>query len=250
MRRVLLVGAISGLAAGLSIAAFSATAGRGPMNDALELEESLPHDHGGAVHEDLLSRGVQEVGGAIGLILFGVALGVIFMVVWAAVSRHLPAKTSIASTVQLGAIGFATIVVVPFLKYPANPPAVGDPDTINERTVQYLSAVAYSVVLVVIVWQVWNHWPGSRVARSWLAALAYGVGLAIIAFVLPETPDVVDAPTDLVWRFRLASLGGLACGWTVLSLTAGSLLSRLETPQATADGQAHHDQAAEAVASQ
>ncbi|MFN3256403.1 MAG: CbtA family protein [Ilumatobacter sp.] len=231
MRRLIEIALASGLAAGVAIATFTSTVGRGPLDDALALEESLPHDHGGAGHEALMSRGVQEVGGLVGLVLFGLALGLIFMVVWAKVSKHLPARTSIASTMQLGAIGFVTVVLVPFVKYPANPPAVGDPSTVDERTVQYLAVVAMSIVLTIVVWQVRRRLStGSDVRRAWLSTAAYAAGLAVIAFVLPESPDVVEAPTDLVWRFRLASLGALATGWLVLSLASGTLLSGLERP--------------------
>ncbi|WP_394932681.1 CbtA family protein [uncultured Ilumatobacter sp.] len=228
LSRLLEVGAISGAVAGLSIAVSAATVGRGPLKKALELEESLPDGHGGAAHEDLFSRGAQEVGGAIGLLLFGVALGVIFTIVWGALSPHFAARTSIGSTLQLGAVGFFVVVLVPFLKYPGNPPAVGDPDTVNERTVQYLSVVVFSILLAVLVWKLYVHLEGSVVKRIWIASAVYIAGLAIVALVLPRSPDAVDVAADLVWQFRLATLAGLALGWTVLSLMTGWLLSARE----------------------
>jgi len=39
----------------------------------------------------------------------------------------------------LALAAFITIALVPMLKYPANPPAVGNPDTIGPRTGLYLS---------------------------------------------------------------------------------------------------------------
>ena len=236
MKRILGVGCLAGLAAGVASAVFAATAGRGPIRDAIALEDSISHATSGAHHEDLFGRGVQEIGGAIGLIVFGLALGVIFAVVLAAVGPRLAASTPLDASVRLGLAGFVAVVLVPFLKYPANPPAVGDPATVNERTLLYFAVLGLSILLT---WAVWRFHRGvglTPVAKAWATAALYGTGLAVILVALPGNPDPVDAPADLVWRFRLASLGGLAAAWTVLALVTGTLLSRPartgELPQA------------------
>ena len=231
MRRLLGVGSLSGLAAGVAAVLFLATAGRAPMRDAIDLAESRsPGSGGGARHEDLFGRGVQELGGAVGLIVFGLALGIVFAVVLAAVGSRLPARTPLAAAVQLGSAGFVTVVLVPFLKYPANPPAVGDPGTINERTLLYFAALGLSILLTLAAWRFHRGSGLSPVSRAWAAAAGYGAGLAVIFLALPGNPDPIDAPVDLVWRFRLASLGGLAAAWAVLALVAGTLLQRWPAP--------------------
>ena len=226
MKRLLAAGSLAGLAAGVAFALFAATAGRGPIRDAIALEDSISHATSGAHHEDLFGRGVQEVGGAIGLLVFGLALGVIFAVVLGAVGPRLAAATPLVASVRLGCAGFVAVVVVPFLKYPANPPAVGDPSTVNERTVLYFAVLALSILLA---WAVWRFHRAARLepaAQAWATAALYAAGLAVIVLALPASPDPVDAPADLVWRFRLASLGGLAAAWAVLALVTGTLLSR------------------------
>ena len=190
------------------------------------MEDSISHATSGAHHEDLFGRGVQEVGGAIGLIVFGLALGVIFAIVLGAVGPRLAAATPLAASVRLGCAGFVAVVVVPFLKYPANPPAVGDPSTVNERTMLYFAALALSILLA---WAVWRFHRAARLAptaQAWATAALYAAGLAVIFLALPANPDDVEAPAELVWRFRLASLGGLAAAWAVLALVTGTLLSR------------------------
>ncbi len=226
MTRILGVGCLAGLAAGIASALFAATAGRGPVRDAIALEDSLSHATSGAHHEDLFGRGVQEIGGAVGLVVFGLALGVIFSVVLAAAGPRLAASTPLAASIRLGFFGFVTVVLVPFLKYPANPPAVGDPATVNERTALYFAVLGLSILLT---WAVWRFHRGvalAPVAKFWATAALYGAGLLVLFLALPASPDSVDAPADLVWRFRLASLGGLAAAWTVLALVTGTLLSR------------------------
>ena len=229
MRRLLAVGSLAGLAGGLAAALFAATAGRGPIRDAIALEDATSHATAGAHHEDLFGRGVQEIGGAIGLVVFGLALGIIFAVVLAAVGPRLSAPTPMAASVRLGFAGFVSVVLVPFLKYPANPPAVGDPETINERTLLYFAALLLSILLVWGVWRFHRSAGLAPAAKAWTATAIYGAGLAVIFVGLPANPDPLDAPADLVWRFRMASLGGLASAWAVLALVAGSLLSRPST---------------------
>lgn len=226
MTRVLRIGALAGVAAGVAMAAFMATVGRGPIRDAIDLEESLEHDHGGAAHEDLFSRGVQEIGGAVGLLIFGLALGLIFSVVLAKLAPRLRASSPLQAAVRLAAIGFVTVVLVPFLKYPANPPAVGDPDSINDRTVQYFAVLACSIALTALVWRAYQQAQATPVVRAWMTALLYAGGLAAIFLILPPNPDAVEAPADLIWRFRMSSLGSLATAWTVLGLVVGTLWSR------------------------
>ena len=226
MKRILGIGCLAGLAAGVASAVFAATAGRGPIRDAIALEDSIGHATSGARHEDLFGRGVQEIGGAVGLVVFGLALGVVFAVVLAAVGPRLAAPTPLAASVRLGFFGFVTVVLVPFLKYPANPPAVGDPETVNERTLLYLAALGLSILLTLAVWRFQRWIVLAPAAKAWAAAALYGAGLLVVLVALPGNPDPVDAPADLVWRFRLASLGGLGAAWAVLALVTGTLLSR------------------------
>ena len=226
MKRLLAAGSLAGLAAGVASALFAATAGRGPIRDAIALEDSISHATSGAHHEDLFARGTQEIGGAVGLIVFGLALGVIFAVVLGAVGPRLAASTPLIASIRLGCAGFVAVVVVPFLKYPANPPAVGDPATVDERTMLYFAVLALSILLA---WAVWRFHRAARLAlvsQAWATAALYAAGLVAIFVALPASPDPVEAPADLVWRFRLASLGGLAALWAVLALATGTLLSR------------------------
>ena len=245
MRRLLGIGALAGLAAGAAAAVFMATVGRGPTRDAIALEEARDHASGAAHHQDLFSRGVQEIGGAVGLLVFGLALGVVFAVVLAAVGPRLGSATPMGAAVRLGWVGFATVVLVPFLKYPANPPAVGDPATVNQRTLAYFAALALSILLSLAVWRLHAGLRAGPVARAWAAAVLYGAGLTVIFLALPANPDPLDAPADLVWPFRMASLGGLAAAWAALALTTGTLLTRWPL----AGGPAHRADAAATSAS-
>jgi len=220
-------GLIAGLSGGLAAALFMVTFGRGPINDAIALENSAATKvEAGHVHEDLFTRGVQEIGGAIGLLVFGIGIGLIFAVVLGATAPLLGTRHPFGASLRLGALGFWSVVVIPFLKLPANPPAVGDPDTINQRTILYFAVLAASIALTVFVAQLIHRSTRSAVATGWIAAIVYTVGLVAIFAVFPDNPDAVTAPADLIWRFRLSSLGALASLWAAVTLAMGTLMER------------------------
>jgi predicted cobalt transporter CbtA len=129
----------------------------------------------------------------------------------------------------LGAVGFVTMYAVAFLKYPPNPPAVGDPNTINERTILYLTVVGWSIVVSWAAWRM-HRWLRARGVvehqRLPATALTYVVLVTLAFVVLPGNPDAIGAPATLVWRFRIASLGGAAAFWSVLGLAFGWLCVR------------------------
>lgn len=81
----------------------------------------------------------------LGLIHFGVAMGAVFAVVYS-VSMTRVGNVSPRNLALLVAGGlFLGVYLVPFLKYPANPPSIGHPDTISPRTGLYLLMVVCSL---------------------------------------------------------------------------------------------------------
>ena len=225
MRRMLTNGLIAGLAGGVALATYVVLFGQRFIQDAIDYEEESTHaSEGGAhAHEELFSRGVQEIGGAIGLLIFGLALGVIFSIVLASLMPRFWPLSDLQASLRLGAVGFFAIVVVPFLKYPPNPPAVGDASTINERTILYFCLLGLSIALALGTWHIVRNVAQTGPSRAWLGAGVYVIGLAVVLLSMPGPVDPIDAPTILVWNFRLASLGGLATAWATMSLTIGTL---------------------------
>jgi predicted cobalt transporter CbtA len=231
MTRYLRLGAIAGAAGGVALALVLRLLGEKSIGDAIAIEKA--HAHGGTAPDELFSRGTQQLGGMAAAVIYGVAIGLVFAVVFAAVRHRLSTRNDWRRSTMLAAVGFATVFVVPFLKYPPNPPAVGDPDTITERTVLYVVLLAWSVIAT---WASWRtlRWLRARGVdehtRGALTALTYVVLLAVAFVALPGTPDAVTAPATLVWRFRLATLAGAAANWSVLGAVFGWLCLRAARP--------------------
>jgi predicted cobalt transporter CbtA len=116
------------------------------------------------------------------------------------------------------------------LKYPANPPSVGNPETIGIRTALYFIMIALSVTamvaaialkrLIVLQFGEWN--------ATLLAAASYLILVAVAGFLLPTINEVPDAfPAVVLWRFRIASIGAQLIMWGTLGVLFGSLTERV-----------------------
>ncbi len=144
---------------------------------------------------------------------------------------------------KLAAAIFSGAVLVPFLKYPPNPPGVGtDPETLTARTLSYLAMVALSLLAVFFAWRLARELEGISVPARHLAVGAFlAVSWGLLLFLLPgfERASAGEAPADLVWVFRLSSLGTQAVLWAGIGCVFGLLVERAgarETARAVPDG--------------
>jgi predicted cobalt transporter CbtA len=197
------------------------------------------HEHGA----ELFTRGVQANAGlGFGVLNFGIAMGALFSVSFCVVSARARRIGPRSLSALLAAGAFAAVYLVPFVKYPPNPPAVGQADTIGARTGWYLVMVLASVALAIAA-----VWLARRLAArlgAWngglLAAAAYVVAIAAVAVPLPsidETPlplrDASGAiiypgfPADVLYEFRVLSLGAQLVLWAAIGVVFATLAGRL-----------------------
>jgi len=197
------------------------------------------HEHGA----ELFTRGVQANAGlGFGVLIFGVAMGALFGVLFCLVAARVKSTGPRQLSVLLAAGAFGAVYVVPFVKYPPNPPAVGQADTIRARTGWYLVMVLASVVLAIAA-----VWLARRLAArfgAWngrlLATAIYLVAIAAVMALLPavdETPGPLrDAsgvivyqgfPADVLYEFRLLSLGTQLVLWATIGVVFATLAGRM-----------------------
>lgn len=230
--RLLRHGAVAGATAGLAAALVMWLHTEPVIRRALAIEDARAHAGGGHSHEDpLVSRTAQVLFGAVTAVVAGVLVGLVFAVVFAKVRHRLPGATDHSRALWLGALGFGVLVAMPALAIPANPPAVGNPDTVTERTLIYVLAILVGLLVVGAVAGL-HRLASDRGLSAPLrlsVTLVAGVVLVVVAlWLLPATPDSIptDVPADLVWDFRLASLAQLATMWFVLAIVFGLLVTR------------------------
>ena len=174
-------------------------------------------------------RNWQKGGQVLAGVLLGVAMGSLFGIVFVQSRKFLQGLHDIKKAVVLAGIMWCVIYFVPFLKYPSNPPTVGDPDTIVLRTVLYIIFVAVSGFGAVLFYQLAKRIQNQK--RRTVTAIAIGgyIGFMTIMFVvMPPNPDPVDAPADLVEGFRIASVLGVVSFWVSVGVIFGTLWRRFE----------------------
>ena len=232
--KLLMRGMLAGIAAGLLTFGFAKIAGEPQVDQAISFEEKLDAAKGDAPeHEhELVSRDTQAgLGLLTGVVTYGAAFGGLFALVFAyAYGRggRLPARP-LAAWLALAA--FVALVLVPNIKYPANPPSVGDPDTIGYRTGLFFLMIAISIATMVFSVSVRRHLLAKL--GQWNASIVAGlVFIAIIAAVqlgLPSINEVPAAfPAAVLWKFRVAAIGMQAIMWATIGLLFGAWVERDE----------------------
>jgi hypothetical protein len=227
--QLLLRGLLAGLAAGLLAGGFAYLTGEPHITAAIAIEEAAT-PAGGHTEQPLVDRDTQStVGLLLAPSLYGVALGGILATAYTVLRPRLHTRSDTHAALGLAAAALTGIVLVPYLKYPPNPPAVGNPDTIDQRTAAYLAVLALGLVAV------WAAVLAARTqTRQWRATAA-GTGAFLlvtgIAYtLLPTFHEVPDTfPATLLWDFRISSLGTQTILWTALGITFAALLDRLTT---------------------
>lgn len=245
--RGLLVGLLAGIAAFLvahqvgephverAIALEEAAAEQAPAADGTDAQHTDDHaaDHAADSDDESVtevSRGTQRTWGLLtGTLAVGTVLGGFVALLSALAVGRLGRLTPVQSTLTVAVVGFVSYSLVPFLKYPATPPAVGSGDTIGARTSDYFLLVLLSVVAALLAVQVALRLAErlGGLAASLAAIAAYVVVVSVAAVLLPTVNEVGDFPADTLWLFRLSSLLTLATMWAVIAAGLALAVDRL-----------------------
>jgi hypothetical protein len=247
---LLLRGMLVGVLAGLLAFGFARVFGEPQVDRAIALEGTLGHSHDHAApaapamtmapaasapaaepeEPELVSRETQAgLGLLTGAVVYGAAVGGLFALVFAFTYGRVGRLDARATAGLLALAAFIALVVVPDLKYPANPPAVGNSETIGERTTLFFIMLAISIAGLVLAV---NLALGlARRHGGWAAGIVAGavyITIIVVAqLALPVINEVPEGfPADLLWKFRIASLGMHAVLWTTIGLAFGALAER------------------------
>lgn len=233
-RSFLVRGMICGVIAGLLAFLYAHTFGEPNVDGAIGVEEAIAHAAGEVEEPELVSRAAQSSWGLFtGVMVYSIAIGGLFSLLSAYAWGRMGRLGERASAALLAAAAFVAIYLVPFIKYPANPPSVGNPDTIQYRTALYFGMILISVVAMVAAVNL-----GRSLLRrwgAWYASLAGGavflVLILIACWLMPAIDEVpAEFPASLLWSFRTNALAIQLIVWTVLGLGFGELSARSLAP--------------------
>lgn len=213
---VLKAAVLAGLLGGFAAAGFHWTFTEPLIDRAVEMEQ---HSHGSPADspvEPLVSRPVQKLGLFVGFLLYGGAWGLLFGLLVHAIRPWFAeigyGKQGVFLAVLLG----WAVAIFPLLKYPANPPGVGELESIGYRQLLFLGLIALSLIgtIVALAFERRLRRTG-RLARAGVM-ITYAVGFAMLFLAFPPNPDPVRLPLELVGEFRFLSLLGQLVLWTAM----------------------------------
>jgi hypothetical protein len=229
-RTLLLRGMLAGVLAGMIAVGFAALFGEPQLELAIGFESAMDHAAGKVPEAALVSRAVQRSAGLlVAGVASGAALGGIVALAFAcAYQRVAPAGPKALAALIAGA-GFIAVVLVPQLKYPANPPSIGHTETIGLRTALHFEMILIALAALTLAVLLGRHLL-ARLGKwnaSLVAALAFIGIVASVQHVLPDVNEVPKGfPAVVLWRFRIAAIGTQLVLWASLGAIFGGLAER------------------------
>lgn len=179
--------------------------------------------------DEVLQYRLWQKGGEIvaGTIL-GISISALFGLVFAYTRDSIPGSNNKKKGLMLAGTMFLILFLIPALKYPANPPAVGDPETIVYRQVLYIAMLAITGFSALLCRNM-----GQKESKYVIIPLVY-VAIIVLAFILlPPNPDEITISMDLVMNFRLVSVIKMGMFWGILGLLLGSFWDKFKPHEMT-----------------
>ena len=230
MKRLLVTSVIVGLISGLLVGGFYNLFQVPVMERAIAIEEELAASvaPAGAEEEEEegipVSLGVQRIGMVIGTGIYGAILGLFFSVGFVLLHRAAPGWPVVWVAITVGALGFWSLSLFPFIKYPLNPPGVGDEATLlmrqfGQTLFMLISAAAIGIALDAVR-RIQSNFAEFAQQRVWYGGVlgVYAVLALIMVFAFPGNPDPVPVPLDLLELFRALTLVGQFLMWALMAI--------------------------------
>lgn len=201
---------------------------------AIELEMQATVQGGQVINPDEFTayrfwqRGGEIVAGTI----LGLSIGSLFGIIFAYTHNSIPGSSNKKKALILAGILWFVLFLMPALKYPANPPAVGDPETIYYRQILYIAFLVISGFSALGLAFLYRKMESLN-SRKIIIPAVYGVIIAAAYLAMPSNPDPITASMDLVIGFRMASAITLSMFWGLLGVIFGTFWDKLN-PDRTA----------------
>jgi Probable cobalt transporter subunit (CbtA) len=218
---------VAGLVAGLCASAFHQVLTEPVIDRAIAAEAARAAAQPGHTHDEepVVSRGGQKIGLVVGLVLYGLTWGLLAGLALHATREWAPRGWSLGrrGLIVAGLAGWS-VALFPFLKYPANPPGVGEPETIGYRQTLYVGFIGLAVTGILLAALLRRRLRGTGGPSAWIApALFYAVWAFGVYALMPSSLDPIELPETIVQPFRALSLAGLVVFWGGFALALAYL---------------------------
>src|SRR5215510_1529441 len=173
---------------------------------AIEVQNEVSSGHKVDSNELAQYRLWQKGGEIVAGTTLGIAISALFGIVFVYARKSLPGSNNKKKGLILAGIMFFVIFLIPAFKYSANPPAVGDPETIKYRESLYIGMLVisgFTALGVAILYRSLGQ--NRKESRKIIVPAIYAVIIALAFTVLPNNPDEVAISADLLMNFRIVT---------------------------------------------
>ena len=231
-KSILPVALVMGVLSGLLVGGFFNVINVPVMEWAISLEgaaaEAEAAASGGASEEEggiAVSLGLQRIGMVAGLVVVGVLAGAIFTGLYYLVRRATPGWNMWAWAAIAGLLGFWAFSLFTQIKYPLNPPGIGEEGSLLSRQFFQFFFVFISLVSVVgvlLAVKLVNESSSQgfqRFIRYAAVGIAYAAVALVLSYAIPGNPDATPdwVPDALVIMFRTFTLIGHFLLWMIIA---------------------------------
>jgi predicted cobalt transporter CbtA len=226
----LLAGAIAGTILGI----INQVAVEPYIEQAIELEMQNTAQSGQVINpaEFAAYRFWQKGGEIVAGTILGLSIGSLYGIVFAYTRGSISGNNNKKKALIVASIMWLVLFLMPALKYPPNPPAVGNPETIYDRQSLYVAFLAISGFSALGLAFLYRKIASSNTKKAIIPS-AYAAIMAGAYLAMPANPDPINAPIDLVIGFRITSGITISMFWALLGVIFAAFWDKLN-PDETA----------------
>ena len=198
---------------------------------ALEVQKQVSAGENVNMSELIDYRYWQKAGAFAGGAIYGAGLAALFGVIFVFARNKLPGKNNKQKAIFLAGIMWFVLFLMVALKYPANPPAVGDSETIYYRETLYIGYIMISGLAALGMSVIWIK---TRInSKKIIIPLMYAVIMVTAYVIMPPNTDKIEISMDLIQTFRILTAITIGVFWGILGIMFGSLWDKFLSKEQT-----------------
>lgn len=183
-------------------------------------ETQIPDSH------PLIPRNIVHFWTFAGAIMLGIFYSIIFTFVYTMVQHRIPVKNVGFKSLILALNGFLVAMLVPSLFLPPNPPGIETSLSVMTRQSIFFAIIIAGILASIAFWIIY-----SRLSRKYNPI--YGLSIGVVVFVaiiittlllVPSNSNVSSIPLDLLWKYRVESLGVQFAFWATMGVIVNTML--------------------------
>ncbi|MFA4958242.1 MAG: CbtA family protein [Candidatus Methanoperedens sp.] len=228
---ILKAGIFTGLIAGIALGGLLLLFLTPIIMEAEAYEVQIPDSH------PLIPRNIVHFWAFAGAIMLGILYSIIFTFVHTLVQYRIPVKSTEFKGLILALNGFLVAVLVPSLYLPPNPPGIETSLPVMARQSIFLVIIIAGILASIAFWMIYSRLSQKYNPMSGLLIGAFVfVAIIIAAFSLvPSNSNIPSIPSDLLWKYRVESLGAMFTFWVIMGVVVNTMLDYFRSDVRTSE---------------